>query len=85
MLEFNRIKWSEKIKKCNSNKYCEITYANVQGIEEIKKELSDKNIMKKTEESMRPKFFEGLVVNQRDVREIEEMYKKNADHIKFYK
>lgn len=28
-LEFNCIKWSEKVAKCNSNKYCEITYANV--------------------------------------------------------
>ena len=26
-LEFNGIKWSEKVEKCNSNKYCEITYA----------------------------------------------------------
>ena len=59
-LEFNCIKWSEKIEKCNSNKYCEITYANVQGINEIKAELSDKNIMKKTEGNMRPMFFENL-------------------------
>ncbi len=28
-LEFNCIKWSDKIAKCNSNKYCEMTYANV--------------------------------------------------------
>ena len=57
-LEFNGIKWSDKISKCKSNKYCQITYANVQGIEEIKAELMDKNIMKKNEDSIRPKFFE---------------------------
>lgn len=57
-LEFNCIKWSDKIEKCNSNKYCQITYANVQGIEDIKAELSDKNIMKKTEGNVRPQFFE---------------------------
>jgi hypothetical protein len=28
-LEFNGIKLSDKVEKCNSNKYCEITYANV--------------------------------------------------------
>lgn len=29
LFEFNCIKWSDKIEKCNSNKHCEITYANV--------------------------------------------------------
>jgi hypothetical protein len=53
-LEYNCIKWSEKIEKCNSTKYCQITYANVQGIEEITNELSDKNVMKKTEDNMKP-------------------------------
>jgi hypothetical protein len=62
-LEFNCIKWSEKIEKCNSNKYCQITYANVQGIEDIKAELSDKNIMKKTEGNVRPQFFEIGLTN----------------------
>lgn len=28
-LEFNCVKWSDKIEKCNSTKFCEITYANV--------------------------------------------------------
>jgi len=46
-LYFNCIKWSDFIRRCNSNKHCEITYANVQGIDEIKAELMDKNIMKK--------------------------------------
>lgn len=62
-LEYNCIKWSEKIEKCNSTKYCQITYANVQGIEEITNELSDKNVMKKTEDNMKPQFFENLHVD----------------------
>ena len=85
LLEFNCIKWSEKIEKCNSNKYCEITYANVQGIEEIKMELSDKNVMKKTEDSLKPQFFENLEVDQNELADIEQKYKFNDFHIKFYK
>lgn len=84
-LEFNCVKWSDKIQKCNSTKYCEITYANVQGIEEIKKELQDKNVMKKTDPNHRPQFFENLDYKQRDVDEIEEKYKFNHQHIQFYK
>ena len=53
-LEFHCMKWSEHVEKCQSNKYCEITYANVQGIEEIKDELRDKNVMKKVDEDARP-------------------------------
>ena len=56
-LEFNCIKWSEYI-QCNSQKYCEISYSNVQGIEEIKLELEDKYAMKKTDENVRPLFYE---------------------------
>ena len=57
-LEFNCVKWSEKIEKCNSNKYCAITYANVQGLPAIKAELADKSIMTKKEETVKPLFFE---------------------------
>jgi hypothetical protein len=83
-LEYNCIKWSEKIEKCNSTKYCQITYANVQGIEEITNELSDKNVMKKTEDNMKPQFFENLHVDQDDLIEIEHKFKDNTEHINFY-
>lgn len=83
-LEYNCIKWSEKIEKCNSTKYCQITYANVQGIEEITNELSDKNVMKKTEDNMKPQFFENLHVDQDDLVEIEHKFKNNTEHINFY-
>ena len=46
-LDFNCIKWSEYIENCNSTKYCEISYSNVQGIQEIKMELEDKYAMRK--------------------------------------
>lgn len=83
-LEFNCIKWSDKLEKCNSTKYCEITYANMQGIEEIRKEYSDKNVMKKMEEDLKPQFFENLVVDPDDLTEIEEKYKNNSEHYNFY-
>jgi len=53
-LEFHSIKWSEVLPKCKSTKYCEITYANMQGINEIKNEYSDKNVMKKTDKDVKP-------------------------------
>jgi len=41
--------------------------------------------MKKTgEDNQKPQFFE-LEVNPRDVREIEEKYKFNSEHVNFYK
>ena len=46
-LKFNGIRWCENISKCNSTKLCEISYANVQGLPEIKLELQDKKAMKK--------------------------------------
>lgn len=43
---------------CKSNKRCDIVYANVQGLDEIKAELRGKEIMKKREQAVRP-FFVG--------------------------
>jgi hypothetical protein len=68
-LEFNCVKWSEYIENCNSNKYCEISYSNVQGIEEIKLELEDKFAMKKTDQNVRPLFYE-IEVDQKEVLNI---------------
>jgi len=62
-LEFNCIKWSDRIENCNSNKLCAITYANVQGLQAIKDELSDKTIMKREEEEVKPLFFESNSIN----------------------
>lgn len=62
-LKFNGIKWSETIPKCKSTKLCEITYANVQGLQEIKHELQDKKAMKKQDMCNKPVFFEDLPVD----------------------
>lgn len=36
----------------------------MQGIDEIKNEYSDKNVMKKTDNDVKPQFFENLPINQ---------------------
>ena len=69
-LEFNAMKWNEKVAECNSQKYCEIMYANMQGLTEIKKELNDKNIMKKNDSNIKPIMIENLAVNENDLVEI---------------
>lgn len=56
----------------------------MQGIEEIRKEYSDKNVMKKIEENLKPQFFENCVVDPDDLTEIEEKYKNNSEHYNFY-
>lgn len=83
-LEFNCIKWADKIEKCNSTKYCQITYANMQGIEEIRKEYSDKTIMKKNQLDFIPQFFLDIQADADDLIEIEEKYKNNSEHINYY-
>lgn len=57
-LEFHQIRWSDHVPLCNSGKYGEIVYANVQGIEQIKQQLYDKNIMKKNDQNIKPIFHE---------------------------
>ena len=83
-LQFNCIKWSDKIQKCNSNKYCDITYANVQGLEEIKNELADKNIMKKIEGTKGPQFYDNVKPDQQVLESIKRKYLENPQliHIK---
>ena len=61
-LEFNYKKWSDTVPLCNSQKYCEITYANTQGIDEINKDLRDKNIMKKNDINIKPVMISNLQV-----------------------
>ena len=59
-LDFNFMKWSDVVPYCNSNKNAEILYANMQGIDEIKKELRDKNIMKKNDCNIKPLIIDHL-------------------------
>ena len=49
--------------ECYSKKHSLIVYANMQGMSEIKKELRDKNIMKKNDKSIKPILIENTIVN----------------------
>lgn len=62
-LEFQCLKWSETLPNCNSNKHIDIVYANMQGIDDIKKELLNKNIMKKNDSSIKPIIIDDLEPN----------------------
>ena len=76
-LEFNQLRWCEVINNCNSTKCGEIVYANMQGIDEIKKELLDKNIMKKNDDLVKPLIFDKVYVNPKELEEIKYRYKEN--------
>ena len=69
-LEFNAMRWNEKIADCNSQKYCEIMYANMQGLTEIKRELADKNIMKKNDANIKPIMIENIILDENELLEI---------------
>ena len=58
----------------------------MQGIEDIKAELSDKNIMKKTEGHVRPQFFEIGLTNalQEKADQIRERYMTDEALIEQY-
>jgi len=62
-LAFHLIKWSDYMPLCNSNKQGEIVYANMQGIDQIKKGLRDKNIMKKNDNLIKPIILEHVYIN----------------------
>jgi hypothetical protein len=70
-LEFNCVKWSEKVENCNSNKLCQIIYANMQGIEEIKQEQCNKIVMKKSDA---PQFFTDSIVDESEISAILDQY-----------
>ena len=83
-LEFHCMKWSETIANCNSTKYVEIVYANMQGIDEIKRELKDKNIMKKNDNNIKPIIFEDVRATQADIDEVLTKYTENTQFIENY-
>ena len=79
-LKFHCMKWSDVIKNCNSTKYVEIVYANMQGIDEIKKELLDKNIMKKNDNNIKRKRIFILFIFSR----YSQNYKIRKSNLLFY-
>ena len=84
-LEFHCQKWSETVPQCNSQKYCEIMYANMQGIDEIKKELHDKNIMKKNDNNIKPILIPDLHSKLEDLEEIKYRCTKNKEFVSEFK
>lgn len=52
---------------CNSNKMGEIVYANMQGLDEIKKELLNKNIMKKNDNNIKPIILDHMSINPYEI------------------
>jgi hypothetical protein len=84
-LEFNAMKWNEKVAECNSQKYCEIMYANMQGLTEIKKELNDKNIMKKNDANIKPIMIDNIFLDENDLIEVKQRCTKNKEFIDYFK
>ena len=58
------------MQNCNSQKYCEIVYANMQGIGECRNELKNKGIMKKNDKRIKPIFYENMMINSIEVNAI---------------
>ena len=83
-LEFNCCRWIDKIQYCNSQKYCEIVYANMQGIQECHKELKNKSIMKKNDKRIKPIFYENMLINPIDVNAIIARYSFDASFKQYY-
>lgn len=73
-LEFHQIRWSDHVPLCNSTKHGEIVYANVQGIEQIKQQLYDKNIMKKNDQNIKPIFHEQYRADPLELEQILQRY-----------
>lgn len=65
--------------ECYSKKHSQVIYANLQGFESIKKELRDKNIMKKNDRSIKPIVIENLEVNYKQIVEIKERFTNNPE------
>jgi hypothetical protein len=78
-LEYHCVKWSEYVENCNSNKICQIIYANMQGIQEIKQELGNKIIMKKSDA---PQFFNDTFVDESEISAIIEKYQTYPEYYK---
>jgi len=81
-LEFNCFKWSEAIPECFSKKHSQIVYANMQGMGEIKRELKDKNIMKKNDRSIKPILLKTPTPVRQELDEIQYRYTQNKAFVK---
>ena len=70
-LEFQSVEWSKHFPNdCKSTKISSLVFANIQGKDELIKHHFDKNIMKKTEEYIKPIVLDSIKANQQDIRKI---------------
>lgn len=53
-------------------------------MEQIKKGLKDKNVMKKNDYKIKPIIIENLLVNPQDLLEIKFRYRENFNFISYY-
>ena len=85
-LEFNCIKWSDRVPRCQSPKMSEIVYATVQGLDELVSELKGTSVMNKCK-AQKPLFLKhNMTYNMHDrIVAIENKYLNDARWIAFYK
>jgi hypothetical protein len=83
-LEFQCLKWSETLPNCNSTKMIDIVYANMQGLDDIKKELLNKNIMKKNDSSIKPIILDHVVFDPQHHQQTKNRYYHDQEFIRHY-
>ena len=57
---------------------CEIVYGNVQGLEDIKKELENKNLMKKNDTRIKPIILDHVQTNPLEIQEVRQRYRNSV-------
>ena len=60
-------------------------YANTQGMEQIKSEFRDKNLMQKKDSRIKPVLLEDLQVDNAHINMIRQRYKSDPDFKSFLK
>ncbi|CDW82003.1 UNKNOWN [Stylonychia lemnae] len=73
-LEFQSIEWQNTTHDCKSVKISKLAFANIQGKDELVQHHFDKNIMKKTEEQIKPLVLESNPVPEEEIKKIKNRY-----------
>ena len=79
-MQFQSIEWQKYFTHdCKSSKICKLAFANIQGKDELIKHHFDKNIMKKTEDYIKPVVLDAPEVTEREINDIKERYLNDKD------
>eukprot|EP00347_Sterkiella_histriomuscorum_P009002 403342907 len=73
-LEFQSIEWQNATQDCKSGKISKLAFANFQGKDELIQHHNDKNIMKKTEEQIKPLVLDSKQVPEEEIQKIKQRY-----------